>query len=37
MQETSTKKKPQAGLPTLGGRQFWGDLKFLRGYRISAM
>ena len=35
MQETSTEKSPQAGLPTLGGMQFWGDLKFLRGYRIQ--
>ena len=35
MQETSTEKGPQAGLPTLGGMQFWGDLKFFRGYRIQ--
>ena len=35
MQETSTEKGPQPGLPTLGGMQFWGDLKFLRGYKIQ--
>ena len=26
---------PQAGLPTLGGMQFWGDLRFFRGYKIQ--
>lgn len=28
-------KTPQPGLPTLGGMQFWGDLRFFRGYRIQ--
>lgn len=23
------------GLPTLGGRQFWGDVHFFRGYRVQ--
>lgn len=27
--------KPQPGLPTLGGMQFWGDLRFFRGFRIQ--
>ncbi|MFM7056044.1 MAG: esterase/lipase family protein [Planctomycetota bacterium] len=26
---------PQPGLPTLGGRLFWGDVHFRRGYRIQ--
>lgn len=26
---------PQPGMMTLGGRQFWGDVYFLRGYRIQ--
>lgn len=26
---------PQPGMPTLGGRLFWGDVHFLRGYRIQ--
>ncbi len=27
--------EPQPGMMTLGGRQFWGDVFFLRGYRIQ--
>jgi len=27
--------EPQPGLMTLGGRQFWGDVFFLRGFRIQ--
>lgn len=26
---------PRPGMPTLGGRLFWGDVHFLRGYRIQ--
>ena len=26
---------PQPGMMTLGGRQFWGDVFFLRGFRIQ--
>ncbi len=27
--------EPQAGLPTLGGMQFWGDVLYLQGFRIQ--
>ncbi|MFM8727416.1 MAG: hypothetical protein ACKON9_20075, partial [Planctomycetaceae bacterium] len=33
--EESTDSVPQPGLPTLGGRQFWGDVAFRAGFRIQ--
>jgi len=32
---TASAGVPQPGLPTLGGMQFWADLKFFRGYKIQ--
>ncbi len=32
---TGNNEAPQPGLPTLGGMQFWGDVKFLRGFKIQ--
>ncbi|MCA9065275.1 MAG: hypothetical protein KDA96_19535 [Planctomycetaceae bacterium] len=26
---------PQSGMPTLGGMQFWGDVRFLQGWKIQ--
>jgi len=33
--EDSAEQIPQPGLPTLGGRQFWGDVTFRGGFRIQ--
>jgi pimeloyl-ACP methyl ester carboxylesterase len=33
--EESADTVPQPGLPTLGGRQFWGDVVFRTGFRIQ--
>ncbi len=32
---TESEGVPQPGLPTLGGMQFWADLRFFRGYKIQ--
>ena len=34
-EDPATNQMPQPGLPTLGGMQFWGDLKFLAGFKIQ--
>jgi pimeloyl-ACP methyl ester carboxylesterase len=34
-EDPATNQMPQPGFPTLGGMQFWGDLKFLAGFKIQ--
>ncbi len=34
-QEPSGIQEPESGMATLGGRQFWGDLRYCHGWRIQ--
>ncbi len=34
-EDPATGQVPQPGMPTLGGMQFWGDVKYFRGFRIQ--